>query len=177
MKKWIYAATAAAAVLACAPSVSAAEVIYACDASPRCDFTQANGTGGFSNIVVPAESAFDHYYEFSLTSSFLLTVSLTSASSVFNYTASELLSADRTTSLGSFTNNGELGQLVVALAPGLYYVHIAGDLLSDRAKTYGGTIEIAAIPEPATWALMLVGIAAVGTAMRRRPRSTRVAFS
>ncbi|HZV57779.1 MAG TPA: FxDxF family PEP-CTERM protein [Sphingobium sp.] len=177
MNKWIYAATAAATALACAPSASAAEVIYTCGASPRCDFTQANGTGGFNNLVTPAERAFDHYYAVSLSEAYKLTVSLTSASAVFGFSASELLAADRTTSLGTFSNNGELGQLVAAVVPGLYYVHVAGELLADRAKSYTGTIEIAPIPEPATWALMLTGIAAVGTALRHRARTTRIAFS
>jgi hypothetical protein len=33
------------------------------------------------------------------------------------------------------------------------------------------------IPEPATWALMVAGIAAVGVSMRRRAQNVRVAFS
>jgi len=36
---------------------------------------------------------------------------------------------------------------------------------------------ISPVPEPATWAMMVGGIAAVGFAMRRRPRSARVSFS
>lgn len=36
---------------------------------------------------------------------------------------------------------------------------------------------ISPVPEPATWAMMVGGIAAVGFAMRRRPRTARVSFS
>ncbi len=36
---------------------------------------------------------------------------------------------------------------------------------------------IVAVPEPATWALMLAGVAAVGVSMRRRSKNVRVAFS
>ena len=44
-----------------------------------------------------------------------------------------------------------------------------------------GTVELAAaggvVPEPATWAMMIVGVGAVGGAMRRRRVSTRVSFA
>ena len=36
---------------------------------------------------------------------------------------------------------------------------------------------IRAVPEPATWAMMVAGVAAVGLSMRRRAATTRVAFS
>lgn len=36
---------------------------------------------------------------------------------------------------------------------------------------------IVPVPEPATWALMLAGVAAVGVSMRRRSKNVRVAFS
>jgi len=36
---------------------------------------------------------------------------------------------------------------------------------------------IVAVPEPATWALMIAGVAAVGVSMRRRSKNVRVAFS
>ena len=39
----------------------------------------------------------------------------------------------------------------------------------------GWSLSVSAVPEPATWAMMLAGFAAVGSAMRRR--STRVAFA
>lgn len=39
------------------------------------------------------------------------------------------------------------------------------------------TRQIAAVPEPATWGLMLVGFAMVGAGVRYRRRSTRVAYA
>jgi hypothetical protein len=38
-------------------------------------------------------------------------------------------------------------------------------------------IKATIVPEPATWALMIAGIAAVGVSMRRRSQNVRVAFS
>jgi hypothetical protein len=45
--------------------------------------------------------------------------------------------------------------------------------------SYGGNITFApnAVPEPATWAMMLVGFGMVGSAMRYRRRSTKVVYA
>jgi hypothetical protein len=45
--------------------------------------------------------------------------------------------------------------------------------------SYSGTINfrVLPVPEPATWGMMVAGIAAVGASMRRRSQKVRVAFS
>ncbi|BAK65610.1 hypothetical protein SLG_09350 [Sphingobium sp. SYK-6] len=40
-----------------------------------------------------------------------------------------------------------------------------------------GTVEVPAVPEPATWALMITGFGAVGAMVRRSARRTRVQFA
>ena len=45
----------------------------------------------------------------------------------------------------------------------------AGSLFYDARGLF---LDVAAVPEPATWAMMIVGFAAIGAAMRRRPRPT-----
>ena len=47
---------------------------------------------------------------------------------------------------------------------------IAGDS-TGAAALFTGTLSFAAVPEPATWAMMLVGFGAVGFSMRRRTRA------
>jgi hypothetical protein len=44
--------------------------------------------------------------------------------------------------------------------------------------TFSATITAAAVPEPATWAMMILGLGGVGAVMRRRPKvATRVCYS
>ena len=53
--------------------------------------------------------------------------------------------------------------------------------LSRGFGAYGGTLNFlptqAAIPEPATWAMMLIGFGAVGAAMRRRKAVPKVRYN
>jgi hypothetical protein len=44
---------------------------------------------------------------------------------------------------------------------------------SGTGASYSGTINIASVPEPATWAFILSGFAAVGLAMRKPKRRVR----
>ena len=54
------------------------------------------------------------------------------------------------------------------LGAGTYTLHMSGT--RGRLSTYTGDISFAAVPEPSTWAMMLLGFGAVGFAMRRRRR-------
>ena len=45
------------------------------------------------------------------------------------------------------------------------------------ALDYVDGVAVAAVPEPATWAMMIIGFGAIGGAMRRRKVTTRVAFA
>lgn len=44
-----------------------------------------------------------------------------------------------------------------------------------RRVTAGSVSSVAAVPEPATWAMMLLGFGAIGASMRRRRRVTAIA--
>jgi PEP-CTERM motif len=63
------------------------------------------------------------------------------------------------------------------LSPGLYYLDLAGTGLGTAG--YGGNLSttpvVAAIPEPATWAMTLIGFAGVGFMAYRR-RNQNAAF-
>ena len=40
---------------------------------------------------------------------------------------------------------------------------------------FSGTVTSGAVPEPATWAMMMIGLAALGTALRNRRRALNLA--
>lgn len=58
----------------------------------------------------------------------------------------------------------------VNLAPGSYRLSVSGT--ATGGGSFAGTVTIlaAAVPEPATWAMMLVGFGAIGLSMRKRRR-------
>ena len=58
------------------------------------------------------------------------------------------------------------GKLNFNLGPGEYTLHLEGT--STGNGSFGGNVAFTAVPEPATWAMMLLGFGAVGFAMRRR---------
>ncbi len=55
------------------------------------------------------------------------------------------------------------------LQPGTYTLHINGSYAGE-VSGFGGDVNFTAVPEPATWGMMLLGFGAVGFAMRRRRR-------
>jgi hypothetical protein len=70
-----------------------------------------------------------------------------------------------------------------ALTPAVKFAAGTYDLvLNGRAfgpASYAGTISVTAgaVPEPATWAMMIGGVGMVGGALRRRKVSTKVSFA
>ncbi|MBN9505741.1 MAG: FxDxF family PEP-CTERM protein [Altererythrobacter sp.] len=62
------------------------------------------------------------------------------------------------------------------LDAGTYRLTILGEA-SGVGNSLTGTVNFAAVPEPATWALMILGFALVGGALRRRDREQRVRFN
>lgn len=71
-----------------------------------------------------------------------------------------------------FDPNTEVWQLdVSSLAAGPHSVTVNGSISGPGGGAYSGTINVAPpVPEPATWAMMLLGFGAIGYAMRRRRR-------
>jgi hypothetical protein len=54
------------------------------------------------------------------------------------------------------------------LAVGSYYVQVSGNMVSATSGSFGGTVMLAPVPEPATYGMMLAGLGLVGFMARRR---------
>lgn len=64
------------------------------------------------------------------------------------------------------------------IGAGAHSIFVNGSVVGTTGDgSYSGTLNVTAVPEPATWAMMLLGFAVVGGAMRRRERQTRVRYS
>jgi hypothetical protein len=70
---------------------------------------------------------------------------------------------------GNTTNNITLGP-VSNVDAGDYRVAFAGTTPAGGVATGNLTFQLIPVPEPATWAMMLVGFAGIGFAMRRRAK-------
>jgi hypothetical protein len=57
----------------------------------------------------------------------------------------------------------------VTLADGKHSIEVIGTL-HDVTGSYAGTLNVQAVPEPATWAMMLLGFGAIGLTVRGRRR-------
>jgi len=176
MNKTLLAAAAAVAVLGMAPAANAS-VSIACPGTSSlgyCTFDEVNWTGNFGNSFPDAQSFLDTF-TLTLTADYQLSITMTNTAATggpIDFTTAELLDSSMT-SLGTLA----FGSVPTTfnLAAGVYHLSFSGDAL--KSASYSGTIDIAPIPEPATWAMMVVGIAAVGVALRRHRRNVRVAFS
>lgn len=75
---------------------------------------------------------------------------------------------------GSFSTTGSSNSLTLLVpftGAGDYRVSFGGSAPANGAAVTGNlTFQLVPVPEPATWALMLLGFAGIGVAMRRRRR-------
>ena len=107
-------------------------------------------------------------------------ISFGSASNiVFNFSNAVLTRSPLGTSVsiagqGTFSNGN-----AADTTTGMFTLATASQngMASNVNFTFTSNVSAAAVPEPATWALMILGMGAVGFAMRRRNTTTRVRFA
>jgi len=191
MKRIILAAAvSAAAVIAAGPAsaVTYVQNLGTITVPPDAFFTPAT-------IVTPG--TVDAYWNFTVISQATLSgASFTSTNpGAVNFTSAGVYSGTATTSSAgaptgtrfAFNNVQEvntfgngIGYTPVTLAAGTYTIYLSG--IAATQNTIGSSIRFSpvnapAIPEPASWGLMLLGFAMVGTGLRARRRSTTVTYA
>jgi PEP-CTERM motif len=105
----------------------------------------------------------------------LYSITLTTSSPAVDFTSAILSGLGGPYNLVEIDDDGtnEFWRLAnpITLDPSTYTLTINGN--NSGAGSLGGSITIRqanAVPEPATWAMMLIGVGAVGFAMRRRQK-------
>lgn len=162
------AGVAALGLLAAAAPASATEVFDLID-QPTLDAFNTEMFGAISDEVGP----FTHAFSFttsglSSASSSVITVHLLGLADI-DFSAIDL--DGFAFEQHGFDPEAESWDLnLVSLAAGSHTITVHGDLLSGPAS-YTGTLNIAAIPEPATWAMMIMGFGGMGAVLRRRNRA------
>jgi hypothetical protein len=58
----------------------------------------------------------------------------------------------------------------VPLQPGDYFLQLAPKYIAVNKELVSGSIQLSAVPEPATWAMMLFGVGLLGTGLRMNRR-------
>lgn len=180
MNKFLFAASAAVAAFAMAPAAQAAEYF---DTDPGGiqltigDLSDDYGAGTTGSG--PINDIFHFFVPISGIAMANATFASTPASALINFVGGLYDENDVLVSSFQFITFGAglFGSLDPASVEGGKNYKLVFTGSANAATSYGGNVTIAPVPEPATWAMMVAGIAAVGFTMRRRSNTARVAFS
>ena len=192
MKKSLFAALATAAALSIGSAAYAAPGISYTTPLPDGSFAASFGNPWGASTSGPVGTFTDTFASFTITTQGVLTGTL-STSGIFAQNDLDFTSAVISGPGGPFlfslvafpltsppgspsvTNPDglEFGTLTgVNLLPGTYTLSVSG-VNAGRASSYAGTLSFAAVPEPAAWALMILGVGMIGFAMRGQRSAAR----
>jgi opacity protein-like surface antigen len=178
MKTFSNFLTASAVAVAMMAGASSANAAVSLDLINSADLN-LNGTEGFGATITDTLGAFEHTFTFTLDGSNLTnttvgTVQLGSKDIDFSEIT---LDGFNLTQVGLGDPSGENWELLgTVLGAGPHTITVKGSVIgfgTTPGATYTGSLNIAAVPEPATWALMIMGFGSAGYMIRRR----RVAFA
>ena len=168
VKKLAVAGAAVAAILAVAGSANA--TVYAVTLVPNGDGSYSSSPPWGNHVTT---SPFTDTANFILPTAGFITATLTTVliggQANINFT-SVLLDGVTPFSLSP----GSVDQATLTsglLAAGAHSFTINGTLPGSAGASYGGVLNFTAVPEPATWAMMILGMGMIGAGMRMRRRA------
>jgi hypothetical protein len=133
-----------------------------------------NNGDGTSNIafgIQPVPNPFAASFDFTNTAANLYNIVLQSSTNGITFTSAVISGGactPATCTLNGLPGNN-LSLFGLALAANTTYTFSFGGTAPGTGGTLNGNVSIyPAVPEPATWAMMLIGFAGIGMAMRRR---------
>jgi hypothetical protein len=137
----------------------------------------AAGTSGPFGSVIVGQSSFADQFAFTLNNASFAngqvsTIQLFSLLNI-NFTSIYIDTVANSYTKTSTDPNPEAWGLIVpaTLGAGAHTLFVNGNLVNGPGNaSYSATLNIAPVPEPGTWALMLLGFGAIGFAMRGRGR-------
>ncbi|GAA4761228.1 FxDxF family PEP-CTERM protein [Novosphingobium ginsenosidimutans] len=178
MKKFLLAATGAAA-LACSANANAALVV---------NISGSSGSFGNASVTcapLTAPCVFKDVVSFVTPAGYrLVSATITTAWTGSTLAAQNLTNIDFTSvklNGNAFTlsptgrkEDGYLFDLLITPG-GNNTLEVSG--LSGGGASYGGQLSFAAVPEPSTWLMMILGVGIAGAALRRRRQTVKVSYA
>ncbi len=173
MKKLLIGAAMAVSMLAAAPAANAA--VYNIDLTLPATDTNGTISAAFNQANI-AKGVQEFYITFTLPLQGATTINLVGSgvNALTNF-AFEQVTLD---SLDfDLTPSGKFAELNnYAINGGSHTLYLRGE--SGGNGAFSGTLTFAsAVPEPATWAMMIIGFTGAGVAIRRRRRDDSVSFA
>ena len=136
------------------------------------------GSEFFGATLIAEPGAFSHQFDFmiatdSLANSSVTTTMLGGNDVDFSSILLDGFAFTQTSNDGMGAENWELS--AVSLGGGLHSIFVNGSVVGTSSNgAYSGVLNVGAVPEPGTWAMMLLGFGAIGFAMRRSRRRVPV---
>jgi hypothetical protein len=170
------AAASAAVLVMAAPASQAATVFNLIDQG----LLDANGTENFG-ANIDATGAFDHTFTFNTSetddaSGSVITIRTGGGLKDIDFTAIDLDGVAFTPDFGlNHEPNDSWNLFTAIIGAGAHAIHVHGNVVNTSAEdaaSYAGTLNLTAVgvPEPASWALMIMGFGAAGAMIRSRRR-------
>jgi hypothetical protein len=171
MRKVVLAAVAATALAAASTANAAITVTNSSGVSAPVNVvnTPTQSTIDFGQNPAPSGS-FSGWFEFNNDLSGLYSVIVSTSTPFASITDAALSGLGGSPTIASASGSGNsLSLLVNFLGAGDYRFSFGGNA-PPNGGVVNGNLTFQPVPEPATWAMMLVGFAGIGFAMRRRSK-------